>query len=201
MQTDTSRVNRNASSVSDAARSGNVLIEKWSRCEHTDRMLAELDAVFFAASATTTFPNEGARAAFRERWLGRYLTYDPGWAYIARAPSGAVAGYLVASPEDAARSERFADISYFAGFAHLTAAYSVQLHVNLASKWRGQGIGSRLIETLAADAGAAGLAGIHAISSRGMRNVGFYLANGFHEAGTQDWNGRELVFLARRVLL
>jgi hypothetical protein len=30
-----------------------------------------------------------------------------------------------------------------------------------------------------------------------MRNVGFYLANGFREAGALASNGREIVFLAR----
>jgi hypothetical protein len=38
------------------------------------------------------------------------------------------------------------------------------------------------------------------VTARGMRNVGFYTANGFHEAGALSSNGRDIVFLARSLL-
>jgi GNAT superfamily N-acetyltransferase len=174
-----------------------VDIRRWAAIRDHARLAAELDAIFFEASATKSFAGEAERAAFRERWLGRYLAHYPDQAYLALAPDGAVAGYLVGSFDDPARTPLFADIAYFKSFAALTADYPAQLHVNLAPLWRGQGIGARLVEEFAEAARRAGAKGVHVVTGRGMRNVGFYLANGFREAGALASNGREIVFLAR----
>jgi GNAT superfamily N-acetyltransferase len=174
-----------------------VDIKRWDAVPDRARLLAEIDAIFFEASATKSFASAEERDAFRKRWLGRYLTHYPAQAYLALAPDGTVAGYLVGSLDDPARTPLFSDIGYFASFAALTAEYPAQLHVNLAPGWRGQGIGSRLVEAFAHDARRAGARGVHVVTARGMRNVGFYMANGFHEAGALQSNGRDLVFLAR----
>lgn len=157
----------------------------------------ELDAIFFEASNTKSFANDDVRAAFRERWLGRYLAHDPHWAYVALGDHGEVAGYLVGCLEDPARTGRFSDIEYFARFASLTAKYPAHLHVNLGAAYRGSGIGSLLVQRFCADAAAAGSTGVHVVTSRGARNVGFYARNGFHEAGCDGVGAKEVVFLAK----
>ncbi|MDO9383645.1 MAG: GNAT family N-acetyltransferase [Hyphomicrobiaceae bacterium] len=158
---------------------------------------AALDAVFFSSSHTKTFADDAARLAFRERWLGRYLQHFPDCCFVAIDVDGQAVGYICGSLQDPARDPRFADQPHFAHFADLTPAFPAQLHVNLAQAARGRGIGRLLIEALAAHASAAGAAGIHAISSRGARNLGFYAANGFTEAGSASIGDKELVFLGR----
>ena len=138
-----------------------------------------------------------ARADFRERWLGRYLTHDAGWAYVAVAADATVAGYLVASLDDPARTARFSDIAYFSHFADLTKKYPAHLHVNLSAAFRNRGLGGELIERFATDAGKAGAPGVHVVTSRGARNAAFYNRNGFVEAGAHGEGAREVVFLAR----
>ncbi len=174
-----------------------ISIRQWNAMPDRSRLVPEIDAIFFEASATKSFADDAERAAFRERWLGRYLTHFPAQAYLALAADDSVAGYLVGSLDDPAHTPLFADIGYFTSFAPLTADYPAQLHVNLAPRWRGQGIGARLVEAFADDARRAGAKGVHVVTARGMRNIGFYLANGFHEAGALNVNGRDLVFLAR----
>ncbi len=85
-------------------------------------LLAGIDRVFFESSNTQSFASEDARQAFRERWLGRYLVHDPEFAYVALARDQTVAGYLVASLDDPARTARFSDVPYFPHFANLTAS-------------------------------------------------------------------------------
>src|SRR5262245_27352804 len=92
-------------------------IHRWQSMPYRDRLLPEIEAVFFQASATQSFAGDSERAAFRERWLGRYLTHYPEYAYIALAPDGTVAGYLVGSLDDPAITPLFSDIGYFARFA------------------------------------------------------------------------------------
>lgn len=183
----------------------NVSIHRYGElidgCAPRERLaLADgLDSIFFQSSNTQSFANDDVRAAFRERWLGRYLAHDPQWAYVARSNNGELAGYLVGSLDDPARTPRFGDIPYFANFASLTAKYPAHLHVNLAQAYRNAGIGSLLVQRFCADAAAAGSPGVHAVTSRGSRNVGFYVRSGFHEAGCAGVGAKEVVFLAKRL--
>lgn len=174
-----------------------ISIENFTSHPRSVEVLAAVDRIFFEASGTKTFASETERAEFHERWLGRYLIHDPQWAYLTVTDTGEVVGYLVGALDDPAKTSRFSDIAYFKEFAALTAKFPAQLHVNLAGNWRGRGIGGDLVEAFARDAVKAGAPGVHVVTSRGMRNIGFYSARGFSEVGHLDWNGRELVFLGR----
>jgi GNAT superfamily N-acetyltransferase len=165
----------------------------------SDAVIRGIDDIFFVSSNTQSFANDAVRAQFRERWLGRYLSHDPCWAYVASADDAAVAGYLVGSIDDPARTARFADITYFAAFNNVTRNYPAHLHVNVAPAYRNHGLGGRLIEAFAADLRAAGVPGVHVVTSRGARNVGFYARFGFHEADCTGAGEREVVFLARQL--
>ena len=164
------------------------------------RLLTQIDAIFLQTSAKPPPPGP-EQQAFRERWLGRYLGGGTDVLLLALADKDMVAGYLVGALEDPAPQERFADIGYFrADFAHLTRLFPAHLHINLDQRFRSQGIGARLIETFAATARRAGAPGVHAVTGRGMRNVGFYQRCGFLERGSALWNGGEIVFLGRSLL-
>lgn len=165
----------------------------------TDRSAAlhnEIDAVFFVSSRIRIFADEAARSAFRERWLGRYLTNDPDFAFLALTASGKVAGYLVGAVEDPAASARFADVGYYAIFGELTKRFPAHLHVNLAPEFRGRGLGRQLIDAFVGAVMQEGVKGVHVVTSANARNVRFYNRNGFLEVGrTQD--KEPLVFLGR----
>jgi GNAT superfamily N-acetyltransferase len=71
--------------------------------------------------------------------------------------------------------------------------------VNLAPQFRSRGIGTRLIGAFAVDALRAGATGMHVVTSADSRNVRFYTRNGFAEVARAAVDGRELVFLGRRL--
>ena len=175
----------------------NVTIVPYLALAGREGLDAELDAIFFAASETRDFPSEDARAAFRERWLGRYLTHFPGDALLAVGPDGGVAGYLAGCLEAPAATGLFGDIAYFEAFEALIAAFPAHLHINLAPRYRGKGVGSRLIAAFVLHAEAAGSAGVHVVTGKGMRNVGFYQRNGFMLHGETVLQGKALVLLGR----
>jgi GNAT superfamily N-acetyltransferase len=159
-----------------------------------------VERIFFASSETNVFGSEWARAAFRERWLGRYLEHDRAHFLVALGAGDAVIGYLAGCLDDPARTARFADIDYFATIAPLTAVYPAHLHINVAAEARSTGVGARLIATFAEHAAKRGAPGMHVITGLGMRNVRFYLRQGFTEVGTAEWVGRPLVVLGRRLV-
>jgi ribosomal protein S18 acetylase RimI-like enzyme len=156
-----------------------VAIRRWADVDDSGRLNEQLDSIFFEASGTKTFADDAARAAFRERWFGRYLSQFPQWAYLALTPDGTVAGYLVG--------------------ALAAARFPAHLHVNLSPAFRNRGIGAALIEAFAADAAQAGAKGIHVVTSADARNVRFYERVGFHPRARTTVNGRELLFLGRRL--
>ena len=174
-----------------------IRIVTWSSIVASHATIAGLDTIFYAASGTQTFPSDSARAAFRERWLGSYLTYEPSEAFLAIDRDGSVAGYLVGALRDPVLDQRHADLGYFQDFAHVTPRYPAHLHVNVASQYRSAGLGARLVEAFAAHAQARGAPGVHVVTGQGMRNVGFYLRNGFVEVAEAPWNGRTVVMLGR----
>lgn len=183
--------------VKDTCNAALISISRWADLEDQARLLAEVDAIFFEASGTKVFAGAADRAAFRERWLGRYLAHESDWAYVALAADKTVAGYLVGSIDDPAVSARYRDISYFKDFAGLTARFPAHIHVNLAPPYRNRGIGGKLIEAFASDAARAGAAGMHVVTGAASRNVTFYARNGFCELGRSKLNGREVVLLGR----
>lgn len=165
-----------------------VAVRRWRDVRHADDLIRQLDAIFFEASNTKSFPSEEARAAFRERWFGRYLKDYPKWAYIAEAPGSIIAGYLVGALDEQ---------TGFEDFASAAQAFPAHLHVNLAPEFRSRGIGAELIEAFVADAARAGVKGVHVVTSADARNVRFYERVGFKPRAKTTVNGRELVFLGR----
>jgi GNAT superfamily N-acetyltransferase len=155
--------------------------------------------VFFTSSNTQSFASDEVRAAFRERWLGRYLEYDAHCAWLAMALSGDVAGYVVGAIDTPAQLERFEDIAYFKTFAHELSRYPAHLHVNLLEAFRGRGIGEKLIGAFATDARDAGASGMHVVTGADMRNVGFYARNGFAEVARSGEGERAIVMLGRKL--
>lgn len=171
-------------------------IEKLADLPAAEHPIEVLDRIFFEASTVKTFASPEAKAEFRERWLGRYLTHDVAHCFIARTDAGETIGYVVGSIEDPAKTPRFADVGYFSLIAPLTSRYPAHLHINLAPAWRSRGIGRIMIEVFKAHAAAHGRKGLHVVTGFGVRNVGFYLRNGFRETARFEWQSRPLVMLS-----
>jgi GNAT superfamily N-acetyltransferase len=180
---------------------GDIKIEPFCNVADDPAAVVGIDAIFFGASGTQTFASADDRLAFQQRWLGRYLAEDAAHAFVA-CKDGRVIGYLVGALDDPAVSGRFADVSYFRDFGHLTSIYPAHLHINLAPEARSQGTGARLIEVFAAHARAAGRPGMHVVTSAASRNVRFYVACGFTEVGRllpPKEGSKAIVFLGRRL--
>ena len=161
------------------------------------RHLAAIDDIFFAASATRAFTDAQQSAAFRERWLGRYLVHFPSLAFAAVGAGDETLGYIVGALDDPARDPRFADIGYFRTFARWTARFPAHLHVNLAEGARNRGIGGRLVTAFCEAARDGGAPGVHVVTAEASRNRTFYARLGFELTATTAWNGHAIVLLAK----
>ncbi len=176
-----------------------AVVRRWMDLPEREKLRPGIDRVFFEAAGPRQFAADADRAAFHWRWLGQFLHHEPDLVHVALAPDGRVAGYLVGCLRDPAGSSRFADLSYFQDFAQLTALYPAHLHLNLAERDRGAGLGGRLVEAFAELAAAAGAPGVHVVTGEDARNVGFYTRNGFQQRGAMTWQGRRIVLLGRGI--
>jgi GNAT superfamily N-acetyltransferase len=161
--------------------------------------LAAIDEIFFTSSATQSFASPTERTAFRERWLGRYLSGDASHAFVAVDEHDRIVGYVVGTITDLAFDPRFTDLSTTRAFATSSARYPAHLHINVAPGMRGQGLGARLIEAFATHATAQGAPGLHVVTSAASRNVRFYARCGFAEIDRVTIAGSEVVFLGRKL--
>jgi GNAT superfamily N-acetyltransferase len=161
--------------------------------------LAQIDAIFFAASNTQQFANDEERSAFRERWLGRYLDCYREHVFVALDPDEGIIGYLVGCLDDPARTPLFSDIGHSTILSDLTERYPAHLHINLDAQWRNRGIGAQLIEAFCMHATAAGSPGMHVVTGDGARNVRFYERCGFRPLRSIAWNDAEIVLLGRNL--
>lgn len=160
--------------------------------------VAQIEEIFFVGSNVQQFADAAERATFRERWLGRYLENWPEHFFVASTLDGRVVGYLAGCLDDPGEQPVFADIGYVAAFADLSRSYPAHLHINLDPGWRSNGIGTRLIEAFCTHA-ARRVAGVHVVTGRTARNVGFYDRNGFRVLRTtrSPWSDAEIAFLGR----
>lgn len=176
-----------------------ISIQRWLDLDARVQHVPDVDHIFFDSSATRHFASDEVRAAFRERWLGRYLEHDADQFFVATQGEGKVVGYLAGCADHPLKASRFSDIGYFRTFADLLDQYPAHLHVNVASTCRGQGIGARLIDCFAMSAHTAGACGMHVVTGRQSRNVGFYTRKGFERLGECVSNNVSNVFLGRRL--
>jgi GNAT superfamily N-acetyltransferase len=176
-----------------------IRIERLTGAEASARgLIPQVDAIFFGAAART-YPPGPERDAFRERWLGRFLLAPEDPLLLAISPTGDVAGYLVGTLENASESPRFRDMPHFREeFSAACREYPAHLHINLAPQFRGRGLGARLVQSFSDIVGAAGLPGLHVTTGQGMRNVGFYLDNGFSQIAAWKREAGVMLFLGRR---
>ena len=161
---------------------------------------AALAQIFFTSSATQSFASAADKAAFKERWLGRYLLADGPHVFLATDAVDTVVGYLAGSIADIARQPRFADMATASAFAASSAVYPAHLHINIAEHARGQGVGAQLIETFAAHATAQGAPGMHVVTGAASRNVQFYERCGFIEIDRRQSAANAVVFLGRTLI-
>ncbi len=177
----------------------NIRVCRWLELEGSTSQQRQVDSIFFETAGTKVFADDTQKNKFYERWIGRYLSHDPQWFYVLVSDDGSVAGYLAGCIDNPAETQRFADLPYYASNADLMARYPAHLHVNLSEPYRGKGLGSKLIDAFASDARAAGAPGVHVVTGSTMRNVSFYLRNGFQKVGETIFNEHPVLFLGREL--
>jgi GNAT superfamily N-acetyltransferase len=164
----------------------------------TDR-LGEIDAIFFASSATQDFFSGEEKASFRERWLGRYIAKHRASFFVGLDESHRAIGYLAGCLKNPTELVDFSDIDYFKIIGDICRDYPAHLHINVAPQWRNRGLGAALVERFALWARLHSVEGIHLVTSSTSRSIAFYQRSGFRELRTFPWNSGISVCMGREL--
>lgn len=162
-------------------------------------ILEALEEIFFETASQSSFASQEKRTAFRQLWLSYYLDKAPENVYLALAPRNRLAGYLTGCTDSRGALSSFDSLAYYRSFLPLYDNYPAHFHVNVASAYRNQGIGSALVETFRAHCRDTGVCGIHAVTNKDARNVAFYRRCGLEPVSEQIVDTRPLVLLGQRL--
>ena len=160
---------------------------------------AEVAEIFFLASSKKRFRSAEEKADFLRRWTGYYREQAAEHFLLAVAPDGRLAGYLTGCLDSAAADRLYRDLPHYGLFDDRFAAFPAHFHINLHPTFRSRGLGSRLAGAFVATCREREVAGVHVVTAPDARNAEFYRRLGLTEALVRPWQGRELLFLGRRL--
>ena len=174
-----------------------ITIERYAVACDLKQANEMIDDIFFQSSSIKHFASPAERAAFRWRWLGRYLEEETAHAFVAVWKKSKIVGYVVGALDDPAGDSRYAELAYFKDFAPWTARFPSHLHINLDAQYRSAGTGARLVDAFCSHAAELGSPGVHIVTGNGLRNVGFYARNGFTVLVEAPWKSGHVVMMGR----
>src|SRR5215470_668348 len=111
--------------------------------------LADIDEIFFEASARRDFASEEEKQAFREMSLGRYIERHRDSFFVALDDAGCAVGYLAGCLENPTTLSHFEDVSYLKCIEDICREYPAHIHVNISEPYLNRGLGSMLVKRFA----------------------------------------------------
>lgn len=161
-----------------------------------DRILAEIETIFFLSSETGARLAGAARVHFFSAWTGYYLS-KPETVWLRHGPDGKLAGYLTGCLDSASAGPLYGALFYYRAFEDQYPAFPAHFHVNCHPDHRNRGVGAELVAAFVGACRDAGVGGAHVVTGAGGRNTSFYDRCGFLERMRRDVDGKPLVLLAR----
>lgn len=197
--------------------------------DEAETAYAAATAIFWETAQQSDFADRAERDDYIYRYFGYYRDAAPELFFVARETDAAgpptdaagppaeaeaegppadvagpptVLGYVCAVADTRAHPELYRVAAHVPVFDDLYDRYPAHLHINLAARSRGRGLGGALIAALERRLIATGCPGVHLVTNPGARNVSFYQKNGFidrYRRTLHDETGAaELLFLGKR---
>ncbi len=160
---------------------------------------ARIKEIFFLSSYSGAPLVGAAREKFFDCWAGYYLEEMPEHTSLFKMESGRIIGYLTGCLNSAAARPLYGSCFYYREFDGFYAEYPAHFHVNCDPKFRGRGVGKRLVQHFVSGLKQVGNPGVHLVTGKGARNRRFYERLGFIERATCQLNKSDLVLLGRNI--
>ena len=163
-----------------------------------ERILADIETIFFLSSKTGARLSGAARGRFFTAWTGYYLS-TPESVWLRHRPDGKLAGYLTGCLDSAGAKPLYDALFYYRAFEDQYPAFPAHFHINCHPDHRNRGVGAELVAAFLGACRDAGVGGAHVVTGAGARNASFYDRRGLTERARRDVDGKPLVLLARHL--
>ena len=123
----------------------------------------------------------------------------PDFVFCALEKNGAgteVLGYILACPT-VQKDFKNLDQKGLDLWKEFYSDYPAHLHINCAEKARGKGVGSKLLRCLEERLKEREISGLHLVTAKGARNVGFYERNSYRVLSEKELSGIPLLLLGK----
>jgi len=165
----------------------------------SDKVLAQLNEIFFVTSGRTSFESEHAKLKFRYFYLDYFLEHYPDFCFCALDESRNVVGYIVASADTLKDQSLFEYHQYLELFREHIHQFPAQLHINLLPVTQGRGIGGLLIQALEHKLRQEQVPGVFLITGQNSRNVSFYNKHKYDQHWIQQFKSNYLIFMGKNL--
>ncbi|MCR9203133.1 MAG: GNAT family N-acetyltransferase [Halobacteriovoraceae bacterium] len=172
-------------------------INNWDHLSEKTKghLLKEVKEVFFESSSVINFSSNEEKELFYQKWLGEYIDQFGEYFFVA-TEGNTFLGYIIGCPDSLGHPELKQPL---VGLEEDYLSFPAHLHINCHHRSRGKGIGGILLKALENQCRARGLKGLHLITKKGEKNVGFYLKNGYGEIRSKTVNDVELLLLGKNL--
>lgn len=154
---------------------------------------------------TGSLLNVEDKEGFTYRWVTNYVENFIDFCFVAE-DNNEIIGYIVSTPNTEKQEELYYNksginiIRTITVLENLLGEYPAHLHINLTSKTRGKGVGTKLIESMENKLIESGIKGVHlGVMADNEIAVSFYKKNGFNVIKNQilDNNQGSVLFMGK----
>jgi len=156
-----------------------------------------LSEIFYESSTKKKFESESQKQDFFEKYLGFYLKNDPTLCFYAEN-AGVTIGYCVGMLQTAG-AELFEKQPHLRIFQDHYVKFPTHLHMNCDYRYRGQGLGSKLLLAFEQEIAGRNISGLHIMTSSDSPNVSFYQKAGFAFRDEREWFGSRILFMGKKL--
>jgi len=160
---------------------------------------ARVKEIFFLSTYSGASLVGVAREKFFDCWAGYYFEEMPEHTLLFKTGSGKIIGYLTGCLNSAAARHLYDSCFYYRDFHGFYTEYPAHFHVNCHPKFRGLGVGKKLVQNFVSGLKQVGNPGVHLVTGKGARNRRFYERLRFIERATIRSNKSDLVLLGRDI--
>lgn len=169
--------------------------------EYSDDLYQQVAEICLLSADKKNFANEQEKQAFTYRWVGQYFKLFNDFAFIA-LEQDRVLGYICGCPSTETYRLKLDQQGLSWWHEKYPQGYDLfpaHLHINCHPDARGKGVGAKLLTLFEDYCRSQKLPGVHLVTVKGARNVGFYQRAGYLVQSELELNESTLVFLGKKL--
>ena len=170
-------------------------IKKYLHSGSKIQHLSQIKGIFLESTELVLSTEEEKNEAFK-KWTEYYIETHPEWIYLA-LENNIVKAYILVCPDSEKALNLKKVFRSYELFSDQFSDFPAHIHINASTRFRGQGLGSTLIEAVCTELEKEHKNGIHIVTRPDSDNVQFYQKLGFSHQVQRSFDDFRLLFMGK----